>query len=147
MAMAKRKCSKCGVACILTQFSTDKARVCTPCKRTAAAEANRARRLDDKYGITPDEDTAIYEVQGKRCAGCHGKRKYFLHVDHDHKLERACLAKGMSPKEAARASVRAKLCARCNKILRDARDDADILLRLAGVLRNPPARKVLDAHG
>lgn len=144
MPVEKRVCTKCGVNRVFTQYSTAMARVCTPCKRAAQAAKNRARRLDERYGITPEEDKAIYEVQGKQCAGCRGKRRYMLHVDHDHNLERACLAKGMSSKEAARASVRAKLCARCNKILRDARDDADTLLHLVGVLRNPPARKVLD---
>lgn len=143
-APRKRACAKCGVTRIATQFANERARVCTPCKRATSAANNRARRLDDKYGITPEEDKAIYEAQGKQCAGCGGKRKYFLHVDHDHALERQLLAAGMSPKEAARGSVRAKLCARCNKILRDSRDNADTLLRLVKVLRNPPARKVLD---
>jgi len=142
--MTKRRCTTCGKTRIATQYATAKARVCTPCKRETARKNARALRLAKTYGITPDDDEAIAVAQGKRCAGCKERRRYFLHVDHDHKVERDLLAKGVPPEEAARRSVRGKLCARCNKVLRDVRDNAATLESLAEYLRTPPAKAVLS---
>jgi hypothetical protein len=96
------------------------------------------------YGITVHEADEILKVQGGVCAGCLGTRRYHLHVDHDHKVEKAQLAEGKSAQSAARASVRGRLCARCNKILRDSRDNPDLLRRLADYLDSPPAKEVLQ---
>lgn len=143
MTSRKRTCTNCSKTRIATQFATEKARVCTPCKRATARKNARSTRLEKTYGITADEDLAIAVAQGKRCAGCKERRRYFLHVDHDHKVERDLLAKGVPPREAARRSVRGKLCARCNKVLRDTRDRPEVLEGLAAYLRTPPAKAVL----
>lgn len=140
----KRKCAgKCGKVRIASQFSSAKARVCTPCKRETQRKNARTTRLRVVYGLTAEEDLAIAVLQGKKCAGCKQPRRYNLHVDHDHKVEKALLAKGVEPGMAARLSVRGKLCARCNKVLRDIRDNAEALESLAEYLRNPPAKRVL----
>lgn len=142
-SVPRRVCVKCGLKRPETSYAGERARVCNSCKREVRRKSARAKHLRETYGLTMDEDTELARVQGNVCAGCRGRRKYLLHVDHDHALERTLLAKGLAPAEAARLSVRGKLCARCNKVLRDVRDDADVLMYLVGYLRNPPARKVL----
>lgn len=97
----------------------------------------------DTYGITQAEYDAILSAQDGKCAGCGGTRSYSLHVDHDHRHETDLLAAGLSEQDAARQSIRGLLCARCNKVLRDIRDNAPNLVALAHYLSNPPARKVL----
>lgn len=145
-SVARRQCEQCELKRPLTTYTSDRARVCNVCKSKTKAKNDRAKRLRETYGITTDEDDQLADVQGRTCAGCRGKRRYFLHVDHDHALERALLAKGVPPEVAARVSVRGKLCARCNKVLRDVRDNPDILLWLCGYLRNPPAHKVIKGR-
>lgn len=139
----KRRCTTCHVARLSSQFSTAGARVCNKCKRAGNRATARARHLDENYGITSEEADEILEAQDGKCAGCGGTRRYELHVDHDHKLQAQLLADGVSEREAARRSVRGRLCARCNKVLRDTRDNGANLVALAHYLANPPARKVL----
>lgn len=141
---AKRKCTKCEKMRKASSYSSAGAYVCTPCKRGASALAARARRLKEKYGITLEDYARMLAAQGGKCAGCKGKRRYHLHVDHDHALERELLAMEWAPEAAARASVRGLLCARCNKLLRDSRDSRAILTQLADYLDDPPAIKVLE---
>ena len=139
----KKRCTTCHVLRLASQFSTAGARVCNKCKRAGSRASARARHLDENYGITLEEADAILEAQGGKCAGCGGTRRYELHVDHDHKVEAALLAAGWEPKAAARESVRGRVCARCNKVLRDTRDNGDTLVALAHYLANPPAKRVL----
>lgn len=138
-----RTCSKCEKRKRATMFSTSSARVCNPCKRSGSRATARALRLRNTYGITEAEYAEILERQAGKCGGCGQSRRYNLHVDHDHKVERALLAAGSDPQTAARHSVRGLLCARCNKVLRDTRDNAENLRSLAGYLENPPAKAVL----
>lgn len=83
------------------------------------------------YQITQEE---YRELAKDGCAVCGGSRNYNLAVDHDHALEKT---------HGVRASVRGTICKRENRILRDARDDAQLLRALADYLDNPPARAVL----
>lgn len=142
--MAKRWCAGHEREHVSTSFASDRSRVCKKWTKERTARDNRAKRLKTQYGITPEEDDALAEVQGKRCAGCKGRRSYFLHIDHDHVEERRLLALGFTPEEAARGSLRGKLCARCNKILRDARDSIETLEGLVAFLKDPPAKGVLQ---
>jgi hypothetical protein len=94
-----------------------------------------AHRIEATYAITAEEYEAIEAYQGGVCAACGQARKYKLNVDHDHKVEK---------EEGTRASVRGLLCRRCNKLLRDCRDDIQLLLALVRYLRKPPAKEVLQ---
>lgn len=139
----RRRCTTCHKLRLAKQYSTPGARVCNPCKRAGTRKAARARHLWETYGLTQDEYDAILVEQGQCCGGCKGTRRYALHVDHDHKVQAHLLSRGMDPLDAAKWSVRGLLCARCNKVLRDVRDDAPTLVRLADYLANPPAHRVL----
>lgn len=68
------------------------------------------------------------------CAGCGQTRKYRLNVDHDHKVEK---------ERGSRASVRGLLCRRCNKLLRDCRDNPDLLRALVRYLTAWPSKGVI----
>jgi len=85
-------------------------------ERTATTQ--RKCHLMQKYGITPDEWSAIFASQGRRCAICrtpnpHGKRKSW---DTDH-----CHSTG---------KVRGILCHPCNMMIGGAKDNPETL-RLA----------------
>lgn len=139
-----RKCSKCGKRRETARhFKPAGARVCGLCKRKTSKATARDLRLRKTYGITSDEYDLILAAQGGVCAGCGQKRRYLLHVDHDHKVERLLLSEGKAPEVAARASIRGLLCARDNKVLRDTRDNVSNLQMLAEYLQHPPAREVL----
>lgn len=57
---------------------------------------------------------------------CRGVRNYRLNVDHDHKTG---LTRGL-------------LCRRCNKLLRDARDDIEVFRGGIRYLQSPPAQEL-----
>lgn len=141
----KRVCTKCEVNRISTQFTSERARVCNPCKKLSTRRSAKAARLWKLYGITIEEYEAILALQGGVCAGCGQKRSYPLHVDHDHAVERALLAQGLEPHLAARGSVRGLLCRKDNKVLRDVRDNASNLRQLADYITFPPAKELLNA--
>lgn len=143
MPTAKRKCAKCGRLRTFGAFASARARVCKQCTRTRKRDYSHAQHVENTYGITSDEYAALLKAQGGACAGCGGTRRYRLHVDHDHALERAGILAGLPPAEAARRSVRGLLCAGCNKLLRDARDNPERLRKLARYLSKPPARRIL----
>lgn len=138
-----RVCAKCKQRRGHDRYDKPGARVCSLCKRSSTRAGARATRLRNVYGITPEEYAEILAAQWGVCGGCGQKRRYNLHVDHDHKVERDLIAKGMTPEKAARKSVRGLLCARCNKVLRDIRDNAGNLHGLADYLDTPPAKAVL----
>lgn len=131
-SVAKRECEQCELKRPVTSYTSDRANVCNVCKAKTRRKTDRAKHLRTTYDITPHEYDLMLTAQNGKCAGCKTPRRYNLHVDHDHKH--------LGP---VRDQIRGLLCARCNKVLRDVRDDADILLFLCGYLRNPPARKVL----
>jgi hypothetical protein len=108
--------------------------VCNVCKRKTARAAARRRHLKTTYDITTEEYDEILTAQNGACAICYGSRPYNLAVDHDHQV---------AAQYGARASIRGLLCKRCNKLLRDVRDSAQVLLAAADYVMSPPAKKVL----
>jgi hypothetical protein len=107
-------------------------------KRNAATRATKQRARYDagrkkaydlhvKYGITPDEFSAMERAQGGACALCRKpptgrlKKDQILHVDHDH----------------ATGRVRGLLCTHCNTALGLLDDDqarlAAAIVYLSGV--------------
>jgi hypothetical protein len=98
------------------------------CSDTCSKEATRAKRLASIFNLTPDEYDLILDHQGGVCAICGrppkpGKR---LAVDHDHKT----------------GFVRGLLCFLCNRRVLGARS-ADVLVKTAAYVTDPPARKAL----
>lgn len=98
------------------------------CSPECSAAAARATRLAAVFSITPEEYDLILEAQQGTCGICDkppkvGKR---LAVDHDHTT----------------GFIRGLLCFFCNKRVLGARS-ADVLIRTAAYVQNPPARRVL----
>lgn len=73
----------------------------------------RLKHLRDTYKMTGEQFDAMMSNQSGRCAICKGEppESRYLHVDHCH----------------ATGKVRALLCNRCNSMLGNARDSAEIL--------------------
>ena len=130
-----RPCTKCGRNRSERYFTSPRGRVCEPCRKATRSRAAHGTRIEATYGITATEYNTLLNYQNGACAMCGGTRKYRLHVDHDHKLER---------EQGSRASVRGLLCARCNKLLAKAGDDTNLLAAAIKYLKNPPARKVIE---
>lgn len=134
--MRYRKCCRCDLNRNVSRYVGKRGRICDDCRGKGNKKAARERRLRMVYEVEPEEWELVLELQGRVCGGCGQPRSYELNVDHDHKIER---------EQGMRASLRGGLCRRCNKALRDLRDSIDNLEGLAAFLRDPPARKVLDA--
>ena len=113
-------CGSCG-----RELTGRRRRWCSEFCQKAGA---RAARLAQVFNITPEEYDRILEFQGGVCAICGrppkpGKR---LAVDHDHRTQ----------------FVRGLLCFLCNKRVLGART-AEILVKTAEYVTNPPARQAL----
>lgn len=130
-----RVCSKCGKNRALKFYAGPRGRICATCRKESTSAAAHARRLLELYGITALEYAALLLFQKGVCAGCGQARRYRLNVDHDHKVEK---------ERGSRASVRGLLCRRCNKLLRDCRDNAELLEALAHYLRHWPSKGVIE---
>lgn len=111
---------------------------CITCHREVLKERReraRAKRIEDTYGLTVEDFTAIMEAQQYVCAIC--KRPFVRKngaVDHDHALEKL---------QGSRASVRGIIHGWENTILGRVGDNPEHLEAMAEYLRNPPAREVL----
>ena len=140
-----RKCARCGTNRQLRFYVGTRGRVCSTCRKKKTRSASRAKRLLDTYGITSEEYDLLLQAQGGACAGCREKRSYNLSVDHDHQVE-ANLRPMYADATAARMSVRGLLCRRCNKVLRDVRDNDATLDALADYLANWPSNGVLKGR-
>lgn len=94
------------------------------CKACVSMAAH-GRRLQETYGISPQEYDRIYKLQGGRCAICRNKsRSIRLATDHDHQTQ----------------AVRGLLCKRCNHdLLGGAHDSVALLWRALAYLAFPPA--------
>ncbi len=82
--------------------------------RELLIERRRIRRLEVKYGLTPEQYAALFEAQGCCCSICKSDKpgsKSGWHVDHCH----------------SSGKVRGILCARCNIMLGNAKDSEAIL--------------------
>ncbi len=132
----RRACIKCGVNRGPRSYSGPRGKVCLVCQKQTRRKSSRTVHLRTTYDITQEEYDAILTAQGGVCGGCGETRRYLLHVDHDHAIERD---------RGVRASVRGLLCKRCNQTLRRVGDNAAVLRGLALYLQLPPARGVLDA--
>ncbi len=129
-----RVCIRCKRNRNVKFYTGKRGRICQTCRRKDTSARAHGARILRTYGITQTEYQRLLAFQRGVCAGCGGERKYRLHIDHDHKLEAL---------KGSRASVRGLLCKGCNKLLRDCRDSADRLTRLARYLESPPARGVI----
>lgn len=107
-----KACSKCGEVKSLDEFfrqpsgKMGRHSWCKPCwyagrgPRPNNAEARRSGNLRRRYGLTPDDVSAMLAAQGGRCAICKEPPKRKV-VDHDH----------------ATGRPRGILCHRCNVAL------------------------------
>lgn len=95
----------------------------------ATKDRQRARAAQRRYGVTFEQDKAVLDHQGGRCAGCQratGAWKDLAH-DHDHRT----------------GFFRGRLCSTCNQIVGHFRDNPEALIRLGLYLINPPAFDVI----
>jgi hypothetical protein len=112
-------------------------------RRRALRLAAAQKRVQQRYGLTPEQYDALYESQGGVCAGCKrakgtGRRR--LAVDHDHALAK----QHDHPDDVACPQcVRGLLCARCNDVMAHVRDDPALLIGMANYLIEPPAVQVI----
>lgn len=128
-----RRCTRC-TKNRQVRFFAPRGRICTPCQKKSRSAAAHGRRVTELYGITEEEYQALFAAQDGKCAICHGRRPYRLHVDHDHAVDR---------EHGSRASVRGLLCKRCNGLLARVRDNARLLADAAKYLAAWPSRGVL----
>jgi hypothetical protein len=127
----KRECKECGKKRDAERFVGERGRICDICRKRKQRETARTTHLAKTYNITPDE-YALLAKDG--CNICGGSRPYNLQVDHDHEI---------AEKFGIRESVRGVLCKRCNKLLRDIKDNPEIPRAAIEFLLNPPAKRVL----
>jgi hypothetical protein len=111
-------------------------------KRAADRKRAHGRHIEKTKGITSVQYDALYEAQGRVCAGCKratGTARR-LAVDHDHALARL----HAHPHEQACAlCVRGLLCSRCNDVMAHVRDSPELLVGMANYLIEPPAVQVI----
>lgn len=125
-----KPCKGCGST---TRKLTAPGPRCAGCHRDRRTTVQLARRLAyvaKQYGLTPEQYTAIWELQGGKCYTCQRNRASC--VDHDHKC---CPGKTSCGK-----CVRGLLCNPCNKgVLGHLRDSVEALERSIEYVKNPPA--------
>lgn len=124
--MTRRPCAQCERNRAERFFAGPRARKCADCLKANRSASTHARRVESTYGLTADQYEALLAAQGGACAICRGVRRYRLNVDHDH---RSGLVRGL-------------LCRRCNKLLRDARDNVELLCDAANYLVSPAAKRL-----
>lgn len=104
--------------------------------------SDRARKR--KFGITPEEYVALYRAQGGKCYVCQiatGKRKK-LAVEHDHTL---AMQHGHPPDRGCAKCITGLACGPCNEnVLGRLGHQPAVYERLAEILRDPPARRLLE---
>lgn len=142
----KRLCPACNRNRDEKFFVGPKGRICATCRKATSRRSARSTHLWRTYGITLVEYEALLDSQNGVCAICRSPRPYNLAVDHDHALESALIAAGVTPIEAARRSIRGLICKRENGLLRDVRDDAGILFAAAYYIDFPQAQRVLSSQ-
>jgi hypothetical protein len=128
---SSRECPECGRNRTLKTYPA-RAKRCQYCARKRASASRHATHIRQTYDLSPEEYAQL-TANGCNVCGRPGTRRR-LAVDHDHKVER---------ERGIRASLRGALCKQHNNVLRDVRDDAALLRRLADYLDNPPAKRIL----
>jgi len=120
----KRVCTRCDRAC--KELQGNRRRVCDRCQKKLRRQTARLNHVARTYGLTPEDYQRLLLHQDDRCAITGKKMPYALNVDHDHSTR---LVRGLLSKAA-------------NKLLRDVRDDPDVLRAAIAYLDNPPARQL-----
>lgn len=121
-----KDCPACGVKRLRADH-TPGTSLCPVCRGFSQSRRKRLRL----YNLTPRDFLALMEVQGYRCAACHGRPRSPFHVDHQHSHPMI---------------VRGLICARCNTILGLAKDRRDVLYGAVAYLEAPPAQSLLPGH-
>lgn len=124
MTTVKKKCA-CG-----RRYLVGRERKCSLCKVERARRTRRVAHVRNTYDLEAAELDALKLLADGKCMGCSQPRRYELHVDHDHAVEREW---------TTRMSIRMLLCASCNGVLRKAGDSASTLRRLADHLDSWPS--------
>ena len=118
-----KRCSKCKVEKPRSEFGKDKRRPdglypqCRECKSAAHKESYHrvaAKRLEQKYGITSEQRTKMFEAQRGCCKICgkhESEQRRALAVDHCHTT----------------GAVRGLLCDNCNRGIGYFRDNPEAL--------------------
>lgn len=128
VAKKTRQCSRCQKNRADRFFAGPRGRICQSCRKSSRSKASHEARVQDTYGLKPNEYDKLMEAQQGKCAGCGQARNYRLDCDHDHKT----------------GVLRGGLCRGCNrKILPYAKDSPETLRALADYLENPIAVQVL----
>lgn len=104
-------------------------------QRQLAADPDWERRAAyrKRYGLTLDQYDAMLDAQAHACAICFGgpRGRNRFHVDHDHQT----------------GAVRALLCWRCNAVLGNVEENAELLSRMIGYLHaHAPAGKAFNGR-
>lgn len=122
-----RKCTKC-LKNRAVRFFAPRGRVCADCRKKTRSKASHEARVQDTYGLKPNEYDKLMAGQNNVCAICKQPRKYRLNLDHSHKT----------------GILRGGCCRRCNgRLLTAAMDNPEILRAAADYLENPPAVRIL----
>lgn len=107
--------------------------------KTKQKERKREQRVNAIYSLPPEVYRALLAACPKNDKGvplCMTCQKYRARaVDHDHKC--------CPGKTSCGRCVRGLLCGNCNTILGRQRDDAEVFLRMAGYLQDPPAQRII----
>lgn len=91
-------------------------------EKNLVSHKSREFNLAQKYGLTPQDYSELFDTQKARCAICQElPKRHILQVDHDHETGR----------------VRGLLCGSCNKMLGHAKDSPARLLRALNYLARP----------
>jgi hypothetical protein len=118
-----------GTYCFKTWSNGRRFRLCLICQKQRGRVRNQAR-----YGLTLEQWNALFETQGRKCAGCgsdkHGGKNW--QTDHDHSTNR----------------VRGILCHGCNVALGQVKDNILTLLNLVEYLkRNQDGNQYCSCDG
>ena len=116
----EKTCTVCGEIKLLYEFPITNANLdgkMNKCKICYAKYYNQWYKKH-KYGITPDDETKIFDCQGGICAIC--GRDLALFIDHNH----------------ITGVVRGLLCFNCNIALGSFNDDPDNLRKAADYLES-----------
>lgn len=122
--MPKRTCLDCGLA--RRELQKSRRRICDRCQRAKRRATARRSHVTKTYGLTPDDHDRLLAFQDGRCAITGKVMPYNLAVDHDHRT----------------GNVRGLLSKSANKLLRDVRDNTDVLRAAIAYLENPPAARL-----
>lgn len=129
-AEGRKKCTTCGQW--MAELDFHKAKKSKDGRASSCAECYRTRYTEkvlQRHGLTKKMHDEILAAQGERCICGDGGP---LVIDHDH----SCCP---GPYGCAKC-VRGLICHPCNKSLGFARDDAEVLRKLAGYVEARGAR-------